>query len=397
MRRTGLSAAEPMLAARGAGKSRAVSSCQSVASRIAIVHDWFQGEHGAERTVQVMIEDVFERRADLFTFSAPRELLPPSVADALVRDSALARLPGVRQVGHDRGRWRYLLPYMPLFFRRLDLDDYDVVISSSHSCASHVRPRSDALHVCYCYTPMRYAWMPSTDRHRVGRLGAPALRAASGVLRRLDRAASARPDAYVAISTAVRDRIRRFYGREATVIHPPVDVADLDASSPKDPSFFLWVHRLVPYKNPLVVAEAFRGLPYSLIMVGIGPLEAELRKRLPPNVELRGWLPREQLVGLYASASGFVHVAEEDFGITMVEALASGTPVVALARGGALDIIRDGEHGVFTHSDDVSEVRAAVEEVASRGWDQRALRARAEEFARPKFVAAFRDYLVRLR
>jgi glycosyltransferase involved in cell wall biosynthesis len=363
------------------------------------VHDWFQGRHGAEHVVEVMVEDVFrpERRPDIFTFSAARELLPNTVVDRLAKESALARLPGVRQVGHERGRWRYLLPYMPFYFRRLDLDDYDLVISSSHSCASHVRPRPEALHVCYCYTPMRYAWMPSTDRDRAGRLGALALRAASRGLRRLDRTASVRPDAYVAISSAVRERIRRFYRRDADVIHPPVDVDDLDSSADKDPELFLWAHRLVPYKNPLAVSEAFRGLPYRLVMVGVGPLEAELRRRLPPNVELRGWLPREELADLYARSSGFVHVAEEDFGITMVEALAAGTPVVALARGGALDIVRDGEHGILVETEDVASIRKAVEHVAARAWDRAALRARGEEFARRRFVEAFSDYLVHLR
>ena len=248
--------------------------------RAAVVHDWFQGYHGAERTADVMRQDLFApgHEADVFTFHAAHELLPTELSQAIVRESRLARLPGVRQRGHASGRWRYLLPYMPLYYRGLDLDSYDLVISSSHACAVNVRPRPDALHVVYCYTPMRYAWMQETDGVRLSGARGLALRAATAGLREVDRRAARRPDAFVAISTAVEERIARFYGRESTVIHPPVDVDDFTAYREKEPGRFLWVHRLVSYKHPLLVAEAFRGLPYRLTMVGIGPLESDLRR-----------------------------------------------------------------------------------------------------------------------
>ena len=133
--------------------------------RSAIVHDWFQGFHGAERTVAAML-DVFERDPDVFTFVAARELLPDRLARAIAGESRVAGLPGIRQRGHDPGRWRWLLPYMPRYFERLDLSDYEVVISSSHACAVGVRPPAAALHLCYCYTPMRYVWMPDAERGR---------------------------------------------------------------------------------------------------------------------------------------------------------------------------------------------------------------------------------------
>ena len=129
----------------------------------AIVHDWFQGFHGSERVVETMRTGLFAKPPDVFTFHAAKELLPPDLAAAIKQESRLAGLPGLRQRGHDPGRWRLLAPLMPRYFSRLDLDAYDVVVSSSHAFAVHARPREDALHVCYCHTPIRYAWMPDTD------------------------------------------------------------------------------------------------------------------------------------------------------------------------------------------------------------------------------------------
>ena len=363
-----------------------------IEAKTAIVHDWFQGYHGAEHVVETMRAELFAPgvEPDVYTFHAARELLPAELAATIVGESRLSRLPGIRQRGHDPGRWRLLLPLMARYFRSLPLDGYDLVIASSHAFAVHARPRPDAAYLCYCYTPIRYAWLPDTDL-RVTGLRGRALDRLGARLRRLDREASARPDGYAAISTAVRERIRRFYGRDAEVIHPPVDLADI-AIGEKDPELFLWVHRLVPYKRPLEVAEAFRGLPYRLLMVGVGPVEEELRRALPPNVELRGWLSREELVELYGRAAGFVHVGEEDFGITMVEALAAGTPVIALGRGGALDIVRPDVDGVLVERAEPSEIRTAVELVARGDWDAASLRARAEEFSRARFVARLRSF-----
>jgi glycosyltransferase involved in cell wall biosynthesis len=361
----------------------------------ALVHDWFQGMHGSERVVDATRAGLFggESEPDILTFAAARGVIPDELARRIVRESRLASLPGIRQVGREGGHWRYLLPYMPRYFASLDLSRYDVVIASSHACAINVRPRTDALFACYSHTPMRYAWLPQTDAGAANPLGGLGLRFVRGYLRRRDLAASRRPDAFAANSTAVRDRIRRFYDRDATVIHPPVEVTEFDATLEKEPGRFLWVHRLVPYKRPELVMEAFRDLPYRLTMVGVGPLEARLRQALPPNVELLGWVSRAELAELYGRAVGFVHVAEEDFGISTVEALAAGTPVVALNAGGARDIVRPEVDGVLIERANVEALRAGVRTVATRAWDRDTLRRRALEFSTERFLERMRGWL----
>jgi glycosyltransferase involved in cell wall biosynthesis len=381
--------------ARTAGEPAGASApAQRLTMRAALVHDWFQGFHGSERTVAAMF-DVFDRDPDVFTFHAAQELLPERLAGAIVKQSRLGLLPGVRQRGHDPGRWRWLLPYMPHFFDHLDLDGYELVLSSSHACAAGVRTAPDTVHACYCHTPMRYVWMPEAERNRVSGVKGAALRGLRGRLRRLDRRASERPDLYMANSTAVADRIERFYGREAVVVPPPVAVNDFPRDVPRDPTAFLWVHRLVAYKRPLEVAEAFRELPdLRLTMVGLGPLEDELRSRLPPNVELLGWVSRERLAELFAGAAGFIHVGEEDFGISMVEALAAGAPVLAADAGGARDIVRQERDGVLiADPTDARQIRGGVRELAERSWDGEELRRSARRFSEERFHERLADAL----
>jgi glycosyltransferase involved in cell wall biosynthesis len=221
------------------------------------------------------------------------------------------------------------------------------------------------------------------------------LHALAGWLRRTDAAAAARVDAYATLSSDVRERLRQCYDRDAALIYPPVDTRDFRPGTAADPGHFLWVHRMVPYKQPLLVARSFAGLPYRLTMVGVGPLAERVAAQAPPNVTVRGWLERDELADLYAGASAFIHVGEEDFGITRVEARAAGLPVVALDRGGSRDIVRDGRHGVLIGEASEAALRAALERCAATTWDPAALAAQASRFSRERFVEGFRAFAER--
>jgi glycosyltransferase involved in cell wall biosynthesis len=366
--------------------------------KAAIVHDWFAGFFGSERVVETMRTGLFDEAAppDVFTFHAAHDVIPPGLSNAITRESRLAAIPGVRQRGHRPGYWRYLLPYMPSYFRHLDLDEYELVIASSHACAINARPRPDSLYLCYSHTPMRYVWMPELEHDRLNGVKGFGVRMLASHLQTVDRRAAQLPDDFVANSTAVKERIARFYGREAKVIPPPVDVERLDPSAEKDPEHLLWVQRLVDYKHPELVMEAFRGLPYRLTMVGVGPLEDRLRSTLPDNVELRGWIPRQELEELYARSSGFIHMAEEDFGITLVEALAAGTPVIALNRGGARDIVRPDVDGLLLAEPTLAGLREAITTLVSRSWKRETLVDRARQFSRDRFLSRISGHVRQL-
>jgi glycosyltransferase involved in cell wall biosynthesis len=343
--------------------------------------------------VEALLSDCFggAERIDIYTFSAARSLLPEHLSAAIVQDSRLSRLPLIRQRDHEPGYWRYLLPYMPLYFERLPLDGYDLVVSSSHACALAARG-GRALNLCYCYTPMRYLWLADLDRRKSGLTGG-VMDAFAPWLRRRDRRAAAHVEHFVAISSAVAERIERVYGRRARVIHPPVDVDQFDHAAAKDRDHFLWVGRFVAYKQPELVLDAFRGLDCRLTMVGGGPLADRLRELAPPNVEIHDWLERDRLRELFNGAGGLIHIGEEDFGITVVEALAAGAPVIVRAAGGALDTVENGTDGYLLQEPSAESIRDAVERVRARDWNPAELANRARRFSREQFVSELQSHV----
>ena len=355
------------------------------ALRVAIVHEWFDTYAGSERVVEQLLHLYPE--ADLFALV---DLLPARargfIGNRPVRTSPLQRLPGFL-----RRKFRGFLPLMPLMVEQFDLSGYDLVLSSSHAVAKGVLTGPDQVHVCYCHSPMRYAW---DLQHRYlaesglgwGPRGLLA-RISLHYLRGWDARSALGPDRVVANSRYIARRIARVWGRSSEVVHPPVAVADFPLRTAKD-DFYLAASRLVPYKRMPLVVEAFRELPgRRLVVVGDGPELARIRALAEgcPWIEVKGWLPTADLRDLLQRARALVFPAEEDFGILPVEALACGTPVIAYGRGGALDSIQEGVGGLFFPTQDATAIREAVGRFEARAWDPAAVRATALPFAPEHF------------
>jgi glycosyltransferase involved in cell wall biosynthesis len=265
----------------------------------------------------------------------------------------------------------------------------DAVVSSSYACAKAVPHDPTIPHLCYCHTPMRYAWQFGSERHRFPTALRPPARAAMAAFRRWDRRTARKVTSFVANSQAVANRIARFYGRGARVVHPPVRTEFFTPGGERRDDF-LFVGRLVSYKRADLVVEAFAGLPYRLVVVGSGHLESELRATAAPNVRFLGDVGDDELRDLYRSARAFVFPAEEDFGIVMAEAQACGTPVIAFAAGGATDIVEPGVTGWLLERQSSDELRAAVRRAAAEELDSTAIRLSAERFSEKRFRSEIR-------
>lgn len=348
-------------------------------ARVTIVHDYLLVMRGAERTAAAIAELYPE--APIFTLLYDERGTGGRFAGRSITTSALQRL-GVGQAG-----FRRLLVLYPWAIERLKLPASDVVLSSSSAFAHGVHPPDGAVHICYCHAPFRYAWY---EQERALAETPPPLRPLLRLqlwrMRRWDLAASRRVDRYVANSELTRERIKRFYGRDAPIIHPPVETHRFAPGEPGDS--LLVVSELVRHKRLQIALEAARRTRSPIRVVGSGPDEAALREAYP-EAEFLGRAGDEELVELYASARALVVPSMEEFGIAAVEAQAAGRPVIAAAAGGALETVIDGETGCLAALDDVDAFARAIESLDELHFDP----ARAVENAERFSVAAFRRRL----
>jgi glycosyltransferase involved in cell wall biosynthesis len=344
--------------------------------RVAIAHEWLVRYAGSERCVAEMLEAF--PGAELLTTVLEPSVLPAAFGAA--RPSFLQHLPSATR------HHEWLLPLMPLAWRlRPAVEEVDVVISSSHACAKAVRIEQGIPHLCYCHTPMRYAWDFDAERERFPRAVRPFAKAGMRWFRRWDRRTARRVTRFVANSTAVAQRIQDAFGRTADVIHPPVRTDYFTPDGERE-GFFLYVGRFVSYKRPELVVEAFAGLPEQrLVMVGEGPLGSELAARATSNVSFLGTLGDAGLRDLYRSARAFVYPVDEDFGIAMAEAQSCGTPVIGLATGGAIDIVTPGRTGWLLREQSVEELRAAIGRAAAEELDSAEIAESAQRFSAARF------------
>jgi glycosyltransferase involved in cell wall biosynthesis len=354
---------------------------------VAIVHDWLTGMRGGEKVLEAICE--LYPDAPIYTLVHVRGSVSRSIESRRIHTSVAQWFPSAGRL------YRNYLPLYPAIVELLDLDEYDVVISSSHCAAKAVVPAGRAVHVCYCHSPMRYGW-DQFDAYfgpdAVGPWRSRLLRPVMACLARWDRATAGRVDAFVANSRYVAGRIRRYYNRGSVVVYPPVDTAFYrPADDPRaTDSHFLVVSALVPYKRLDVALEACKRVGAPLKVVGKGPELGRLQRLAGPGVEFLGWRTDEEIRTLYQRAKAVLLPGVEDFGMVPVEAQACGCPAVALGAGGVLETVIDGETGVLAGDSSPEAFADALARVQTLALDRSRIREHALRFSREHFLASFR-------
>jgi len=356
--------------------------------KVAFFHDWLNGMRGGEKCLDSLLREYPE--GEIYTLVHEPGAVSSRIESRPVVTSALQRLPGGRRF------YKAFLPFLPRLARSVRARPCDLVISTHHCVAKGFRkPAPGVPHLCYCFTPMRYAWLFFDEYF--GNFPAPLkapLKRFLGSLRRWDLSTNGGVTHFVAISEHIRDRIRRFYGRDAAVIYPPVDTDFYrPAAGPPREDFYLLVSALVPYKRPDLAVRALNELGQPLVVIGRGPEEKRLRRMAKPNVRFLGGASNETIRDHYRRCRALLFPGEEDFGIVPVEAQACGAPVVAFGRGGALETVRAGRTGVFFFEQSVESLLQALKKERLILWDPELIREQAEKFNEPRFREEFRRFV----
>jgi glycosyltransferase involved in cell wall biosynthesis len=348
--------------------------------RVALVHDWLTGMRGGEKVLEVLCE--LHPSADIFTLVHQRGSVSATIERHRIHTSLIQWLPRARR------HYRRYLPLFPFAIEQFSLDEYHLVVSSSHCAAKAIVPPGRARHLCYCHSPMRYAWDQFEAYFGPARVGPTAsrwlYRPMLMRLARWDAATTSRVDRFVANSQHVAGRIRRYYNREATIVYPPVDTVFYHPAEISPANHLLIVSALVPYKRIEVAIEACQRVGARLRIAGTGPDLARLERRATSQTEFLGHLTDEALRDEYRQALAVILPGEEDFGIVPLEAQACGRPVVALARGGACETVIDGETGVMVTEPGPEALARALERVATLRFDSSRLRVHAQQFSRER-------------
>jgi glycosyltransferase involved in cell wall biosynthesis len=362
-------------------------NCQSKI-RTALVHHWLVTRRGGERVLEALAQ-LFPS-ADLFTLVYEESQIPATVEHHRLHSSFLQKLPRPT-------RWYpYYLPLFPVATERLDLTGYDLIISSDAAMMKGVQVDANATHICYCHTPMRCIWSGyETYCQTANPLERLALAAVRTPLRAWDYRAAQRVTQFVANSLNVKRRIQHCYKRESVVIYPPVDtdqfVMPLFRQTPGD--FFLVVSQLVPYKRVDLIVEAFNKCGKPLVVIGDGPDRPRLERHAKPNIRFLGFQPQRAIVEAMQQCQAFVFAGEEDFGIVMAEAQACGRPVIALGKGGALEIVDDGLTGILFEEQTADSLLSGLERFQRVRFDGFTLRASALRFRHRCFLQEFSELL----
>jgi glycosyltransferase involved in cell wall biosynthesis len=357
--------------------------------KIALVHDYLVQYGGAERVLEAFTE--LYPYAPIYTLIHDDEAMRGQFSDKRIYTSFLQNLP------FSRKRHRFFPPLMPLAIEEFDFTKYDVVLSDSSSYAKGILTRPETLHICYMHTPMRYAWddcqkytqdfgFPAFIKRLVPFFMSP--------IRLWDKASADRVDRFLANSSFVAKRIKKYYRKDAMVIHPPVNVNNFFIAPEKERGgYFLMVGRLIAYKRHDIAIEAFNRLGLPLKIIGRGPEMKRLKKLAGPTIEFLGRVPEEDLPGYYARCRGFVFPQEEDFGIVAIEAMAAGRPLIAYRGGDIVEHMQEGKMGVYFDEQTPEAVVEAVKRFDEKGYDPEYIRSQAIRFDKERFKATIKDYV----
>jgi glycosyltransferase involved in cell wall biosynthesis len=357
--------------------------------KLALIHEWLNVYGGSERLLTEILQ--LYPQADLHALIHNKaNLIGTPLEGRKVKTSFLQRIPRVENL------YRGLLPLMPLAIENINVQQYDMVISISHAVSHGIKTHKDQIHISYVCTPMRYAWHLRDDYLHLHHLDKPLIGAAArltlSLLRRWDRVSAARADHLLAISHWTAERIRQAWGRESQVIYPPVNVNRFSPAKGRD-DFYLVVSRLVPYKMTAEIITAFNKLKLPLVIVGDGPEMTHLQKLAKDNVRLLGHQSDSAVADLMNRAKAFIYMAVEDFGIAMVEAQAAGCPVIAYHRGGAAEIVQDGETGLLFQEQTSRSLNEAVLRSQKMKLNNEAASANAARFSSERFRREFSSYI----
>ncbi len=356
--------------------------------KTALVYEWLVTVGGGEKTLEAIYE----------SFPAPiyslvycdKALAKTALSKAEIHTSFLQKIP------FSTSCYRYLLPFFPLAIEQFNLNHYELVISTSHAVAKGALTHPGQLHLCYCLTPMRYAWeLAQCYLEELGPLQKFLTRLVLHRLRNWDIASLNRVDHFAAISHYIAKRIKKVYGRDSEVIYPPVNVEEIPYQGAKE-NFYLTVSRLVPYKKMDLIVEAFSQTPErKLVVIGDGPEMAKVKQKASKNIEILGHQSDSVVRDYMKRAKAFIFAAEEDFGIVVVEAQAAGTPVIAFGRGATLETVIEGKTGLFFDAQTIPSLLKILSEFDRMEFDPKILRENAQKFNKARFQKEFQDFVTR--
>ena len=357
--------------------------------KLAIVHEWLNIFGGSERLLAEILK--IQPGAQVHALIHNKQNLRGTPLEGMqVKTSFLQHIPRVEHL------YRGLLPLMPFAIERLNVRDFDLVLSISHAVAHGIKTHKDQTHISYVCTPMRYAWHLQDDYLHLHHLDKPLIGAAArltlSLLRRWDRESALRADHLLAISNWTAQKIKQAWGRDSQVIHPPVGVERFSPANERE-DFYIHVSRLVPYKMTSEIIKAFNELKLPLVIIGDGPEMPHLQKLARENIKLLGFQTDEVVANLLSRAKAFIYMATEDFGIAMVEAQAAGCPVIAYGKGGATEIVRDAETGLLFQEQSAHCLSEAVLRFQSIKLNSTAAYENAARFSTKRFGEEFYAYL----